>query len=101
MASSQTVSRQAQPAGGTGVVPRVSDASLAPRGDVRGDARAPLVFVVVGHLDQLEGVPVGVLEVDPAPAGEDALVDDVHVAVELDALRLELGLRRLDVVDDE
>ena len=62
---------------------------------------SPLVRVVVRHLDELERVAVRILEVDPSPAGEHALVDDVDVAEELDALRLELGLLRLDVVDEE
>ena len=69
----------------------------------RGTPRCPraLVRVVVRDLDELERVAVRILEVDPAPAGEHALVDDVDVAEELDALGLELGLLRLDVVDEE
>ena len=63
--------------------------------------RLALVRVVVRHLDELERVAVRILEVDPAPAGEHALVDDVDVAEELDALGLELGLLGVDVVDEE
>src|SRR5205823_9615343 len=41
------------------------------------------------------------LPIYPPPAGEDAFVDCVDVAEELDALRFQLSLCRLDVVDEE
>ena len=70
-------------------------------GEVRRDARATRVRSGVGDLDELEGDAVRVVEVDPAPPGEHALVDHVGGGEELDARRLEIGLDRVDVVDAE
>ena len=50
---------------------------------------------------ELQRQPVGIREVDPAPAGQRARVDDVDVGVELHAPGLELGLGGADVVDLE
>jgi hypothetical protein len=54
------------------------------RREVGGDALGALLGLRVGDLDQLEDDAEGVAEVDPAPAGENALVDDVDLAEELD-----------------
>src|SRR5436305_401544 len=52
-------------------------------------------------MHDLERIAFRLDEIHPPPSGEHALVDDVDRAVELDALRLELGFRRLDVIDEE
>ena len=74
---------------------------LRPRREVCRDPFPPLVLVVVRDFHELEGVAVGILEVHPPPSGKHTFVDDVDVAVELDSLGLELGLLRVDVVDEE
>src|SRR5581483_9034279 len=73
--------------------------SSRPRREICSDSGAPLLLVVVSDLDELERVAVGIGEVHPSPPGEHTFIDDVDRAEELDALGLELRLRRLDVVD--
>src|SRR4051794_1160511 len=78
-----------------------SPSALRPRGQVCRYPGPSLFRVVVRDLHELERVPIGILEVDPPPAGEHTFVDGVHRAVEADAPPLELGLLRFDVVDEE
>src|SRR6266568_2105262 len=75
--------------------------ALRSRREIRRDSGAPLFRVVVRDLHEFEWVSVRIVEVHPPPSGEHTLVDDIDRAVELDALRLEFGLLRLDVVDEE
>jgi hypothetical protein len=53
---------------------------LRPRRQIGRDSCAPLVLVVVGDLDELEGIAIGIAEVHPTPTGEHTLVDDVDRA---------------------
>src|SRR5437870_5544030 len=76
-------------------------AALRPGREIRRDSGAPPVRVVVRDLHELQGVSVRIVEVHPPPYGKHTLVDDIDRAVELDALRFELGLLRLDVVDEK
>src|SRR4051794_12856060 len=68
---------------------------------VLGDRPLALYFRVVSDLHKLQRQAVRITEVDPAPASQWAVVDLVHVAVELHALLLELCLARPDVLDLE
>src|SRR5205085_12099649 len=66
------------------------------------DASAALLLGSrVRDLDQLECYPVGVREIGPAPPRQHALFDRVGRTEEVDALRAQLLVPRLDVVDEE